>query len=117
MPMSDRAIESGIYLRTLTKHESIAMIASTVLDYLMDQRRYGDAVDVADAILAVNSRDIYAIVKKGTAFAELLRVEFVERYPTPALIPPELRTRYQMLAERNATAFRDAEALGWSPAE
>lgn len=117
MPMSDRAIASGIYMRTLTKRESIAVMASTVLDYLMDQRRYRDAVEVAEVILAANPRDVYAMVKKGTALAELLRVEFVERYPTPALIPPELRTRYQMLAEQNATAFRHAEALGWSPSE
>ena len=115
--MSDRAIASGIYMRTLTKRESIAVMASTVLDYLMDQRRYRDAVEVAEVILAANPRDVYAMVKKGTALAELLRVEFVERYPTPALIPPELRTRYQMLAEQNATAFRHAEALGWSPSE
>lgn len=113
MPMSDRSIESGIYMRELTKRESIAVMASTILDYLMAQHRYQDAANVADAILVVNPRDVYAIVKRGTALAEMLRVEFVERYPTPAHIPPTLRTRYRMLAEQNAEAFRSAEALGW----
>ncbi|NJS13644.1 MAG: hypothetical protein HC788_02290 [Sphingopyxis sp.] len=113
-PMTDLAIESGIYMRTLTKPESVAVMASTVVDFLLVQRRYQEAADVADAILAVNPRDVYAMLKKGTAAGELLRVEFAERYPTPAQIPPALRSRYQTLAMQNESAFREAEALGWT---
>jgi hypothetical protein len=55
------------------------------------------------------------MLKKGTAMAELMRVEFTEPYSTPALIPPPLRPRYQFLAEQNERAFVNAEALGWTP--
>lgn len=114
MPMSDRAIQSGLYMRTLTKRETIAQMAASVLDFLMAERRYQEAADVADAMLAVNPRDAYALVKKGSAMGELMRAEFLDRYPSPALIPPSLRARYAMLAAANEKAFRDAEVLGWA---
>lgn len=116
LPMSDRAVESGIYMRTLSKRETIAQMAASVLDHLMAERRFQEAADVADAVLAVSPRDSYAMVKKGSAMGGILKAEFQDRYPVPALIPPALRPRYAMLAAANEKAFRDAEALGWEEA-
>jgi regulator of sirC expression with transglutaminase-like and TPR domain len=113
LPMTDRAIASGAYMRTLTRRETVAAMAASVLDFLLDQRRYQEAGDVADAILAANPRDAYAMVKKGSAAAGLMQAEFYDKYPSPALIPPALRARYAELAAVNEKAFRDAEALGW----
>ncbi len=113
LPMTNRAIESGVYMRTLTKRETIAEMATTVMDYLLDEHRYQEAIEVADVILAVLPRDAYTMVKKGSAFAGQLQVEFIDKYPNPALIPSTLRPRYQMLAAANEKAFKDAEALGW----
>lgn len=113
LPMTDRSIESGAYMRTLTKRETIAEMATTVMDYLLDQHRYQEAIEVADVILGVVPRDAYTMVKKGSALAGQLQVEFIDKYPNPALIPGALRPRYQMLAAANAKAFKDAEALGW----
>ncbi|MEA3064072.1 MAG: hypothetical protein QOJ27_507, partial [Sphingomonadales bacterium] len=69
LPMSDRAIQSGIYMRTLSRRETVAAMASMVLDFLLAERRYQEAADVADAILVANPRDAYVMVKKGTAIA------------------------------------------------
>jgi regulator of sirC expression with transglutaminase-like and TPR domain len=115
LPMSDKAIASGVYMRTLSKRESVAEMAIIVLDYLYDQRRYQEAIEVADAILEVNPREAYAMVKKGSAYAGLMQSEFVAKYPNPALIPPTLRARYLMFGQQNEKAFKDAEALGWEP--
>jgi regulator of sirC expression with transglutaminase-like and TPR domain len=113
LPMTDRAIQSGIYMRTLSKRETVAQMAASVLDFLMAERRYQEAADVADAILAVNPRDAYALVKKGTALGGLMKAEFFDKYSDPASIPAALRVRYAALAAANQKAFRDAEALGW----
>jgi regulator of sirC expression with transglutaminase-like and TPR domain len=117
MPMSDRAIRSGLYMRTLTKRETVAQMAVSVLDFLLAERRYREAADVADAMLAVNPRDAYALVKKGDALGRMMKSEFQDKYPMPALIPAALRPRYAMLAAANDKAFREAEALGWEPAK
>jgi regulator of sirC expression with transglutaminase-like and TPR domain len=117
LPMSDRAIGSGAYMRTLGKCETAAAMANVVLDFLLAERRYQDASNVAGAILAANPRDVYARVKKGSALAGLIETEFRDKYPDPALIPAPLRVRLRLLAIANEDAFRDAEALGWQEPE
>lgn len=112
-PMSDRSIQSGVYLRTHTDKQTIALMAHTVVEYLVSAGRNEEAISSADAILAINPRDAHTLTKKGTAIAELMKGEFFDKYPTPDLVPVHLRLRYAELARTNARAFADAEALGW----
>lgn len=114
--ITDRAIQSGAYMRTLSKRESVAELATTVMDVLIEQHRFQDAIGVADAILAVNPRETYVMAKKGTALAGIMQAEFVDKYPNPKLIPANLLPRYRQLAEANEATFKAAEALGWEPA-
>jgi regulator of sirC expression with transglutaminase-like and TPR domain len=116
LSISDKAIQSGLYLRTHTDRETIALMATTVLDYLLNVGRNEDAIKVADAILAADPKDGYAMVKKGTAIAAIMKAEFDDKYPTAASIPADLRSRYLELAA-NKKIFDDAEALGWEPSQ
>jgi regulator of sirC expression with transglutaminase-like and TPR domain len=113
LPMTDEAISKGAYMRTLSRRESVAEMANTVVDTMMEQQRWQDLIDVADVILSVNPRETYTLVKRGSAYGELLKLEFIDRYPTPAAIPAPLRDRYRRLASENDSSFRQAEALGW----
>ncbi len=115
LPMTDRAIESGLYMRTLTRREAVAHMASIVVDFLLGERRFQEAIEVAEVILQHYPRDGYTMVKLGTAYAELMRAEFLERFLTPAMIPSDLRDRYILFAQRNRRAFQTAESLGWEP--
>lgn len=114
-PMSDRAIESGLYMRTLCRREGIALMATTVLQFLMDSRRYEDAVEVAEAILAHNPRDAVALVNMGCAYQHILRRDFPDDYGMQCLVPPHLQPRYQFLQLRHRSVFLAAERLGWQP--
>lgn len=116
-PMSDRAIESGLYLRTHTDQETVAVMATTVLDYLASVGRNEEAIKVADAILAANPKDGYTMVRKGSVIAAIMQKEFYSQYSAPAFIPARLRPRYAELAAANAKAFEDAQALGWEPSK
>lgn len=115
LKISDKAIQSGLYLRTHTDRETIALMAVTVLEYLVTVGRNEDAIKVADAILTADPKNGFAMVKKGTAIAAILKAEFYDKYPTPASIPDSLKPRYLELAAANKKAFDDAEALGWEP--
>lgn len=115
LPMTDRSIESGLYMRTLSRREAVAHMASTIVDFLMVERRFQEAVEVAEVILRHYPRDGYTLVKLGSAYGELMRVEFIERFPIPAMIPHALRQRYMIFAGQNLRAFQAAEALGWEP--
>jgi regulator of sirC expression with transglutaminase-like and TPR domain len=115
LPMTERAIESGLYMRTLTRREAAAHMASTVVDFLMSEGRFQEAIVVAETILQHHPRDGYTLVKLGSAYGEVMRVEFLDRFATAAAIPPALRGGYMMLARGNQRAFQAAEALGWRP--
>ena len=114
MGVTQRQVDSGIYLGVLTKRESIAVMASTVTEWLMSKGRYQEAIDLTDVLLEYYPKDVSAVLWRGTAYGELLRTEFLERFPTPAAIPADLQPRYQMLSSRNAAAFEQAEAWGWT---
>lgn len=113
MGITDAQIASGIYLGILSKRQSIAHMATTVMEWLMTESRYADAIDVADIILANFTKDVHALLTKAQAYGQLLRTEFIERFPTPSSIPSSLQGRYQMLAAENARAFATAESWGW----
>ena len=115
MPMTDRAISNGVYLRTLGWRESVALIESTVLEWLIERERFEEALAVSDVILRNAPRDAYTMAKQGSVYGELIRREFENRYRGPAMVPAALRDRYAMLTQRNQAAFARAEALGWEP--
>lgn len=112
-PMSDRAVESGLYMRTLSRRESIALMATSVLEYLNEQRRSQEAIAAADIILSHNPRDANTMVHQSCAFGRIVRAEFMSRYSSKFLIPPHLRPRYMELVGRNHEAMNAAEGLGW----
>lgn len=117
MGVTQAQVDSGIYLDVLSKRESIAVMASTVTEWLMSQGRYGEAIEVATVLLEHFPKDVHSTLIRGVAHAELLRTEFIERFPNPQNIPAGLRPRFHMLATQNAAAFKQAEAWGWKPPE
>lgn len=114
--ISERAVESGIYLRKLSPKETSALLANVVVEKLVADGRYAHAVDTAREILKASPRDVHALLQLGNAYGRMIEAEFTSRYPTPAAIPPALRSRWKILVEANQKAFSDAEALGWTPA-
>ena len=116
-PMTDRALESGAYMRSLGRREGLALMAMTVLEYLLSENRFEEAIGVAQLIGDRNPRDVHALLAQGFAYGRLLQLEFEERYPGPHLVPEALRLRRLMLVERNNSLIAAAEALGWRPAK
>lgn len=115
--MSERSIESGLYLKWLPKREAIAALAAEVTVHLREQRRFAELIKLAELILQHAPTDIHAMLSLGSACGHLLKSEFEDKYPTPILIPAHLRSRHMMLAERNHSLFHAAEALGWQEEE
>ncbi|HLL58309.1 MAG TPA: hypothetical protein VK391_00260 [Allosphingosinicella sp.] len=51
LPMSDRAIESGLYMRMLTRRESIVLMAITVAEHLRAEERNEETIALCAIIL------------------------------------------------------------------
>lgn len=113
MPISPQAVTNRVFLATLTNEEAVAVIAVTVVEYLMKQERYLDAMAVADILLEHYPNFAYAMVKKGTGAYHLLKVNFYDKYPNAADVPPDQHDYVRYLQRINQHTFNTAEALGW----
>lgn len=113
LPMTDEAIASGVYLKTMSRRETLAMITTGILDNLLASGRYEDAIAVADVLIDANPSDVYSLTKKGTAYYRILRRDVIEKYPNERDIPPDRVAYANELYRANQDAFTSAEALGW----
>jgi regulator of sirC expression with transglutaminase-like and TPR domain len=114
-PITDRAVESGLYMRSLSRREGVAAMAEPVVHHLKQQGRWNEAADVCGVILRHSPRDAFALGNLGAACGNILRSEFLEKYRSVFLIPLPLRARYSLLLQKNHAAYARAEALGWEP--
>lgn len=113
MPMTDQAIANGLYLRALTRRETLAAMAAVVVEADLERQRFQESIEIANIVLEYDPTFAHMLAKRGSAFGAQIETEFVQKYPRPADIPPPLRPRYQVLQERNLSDFAKAEALGW----
>ena len=113
MPISPEAVANRVFLATLTNEEAVAVIAVAMVDYLLKEKRYLDAMAVVDILLDHYPNFAYAMVKKGTAAYHLLKVDFYDKYPNAADVPPNQYDYVRYLQRINQQTFNTAEALGW----
>ncbi|MDD7973645.1 transglutaminase family protein [Roseinatronobacter alkalisoli] len=113
LPITDEAIANGVFLAPLSNEQSIAVIAAVVVEELIAQDRYHDAMAVADILIEHYPMFAYIMVKKATASYHLLRTEFHEKYPTAQDVPEDQRPYLAYLQRVNQSMFDRAEFLGW----
>jgi regulator of sirC expression with transglutaminase-like and TPR domain len=113
LPMGDLAIKNGVYLKTLTKKETVAVMADIVLEHDIAEGRWQEVIDTADVILRYYPNFTNAILDHGIAAAFLMDTEYKQKYRTLNDIPPSLLPTYILLGDANHADFARAEALGW----
>jgi regulator of sirC expression with transglutaminase-like and TPR domain len=113
--IDDRAVESGIYLRPLSKRQGVAVLAGTIVERLFEEQRFEEVIPLAKLILKHHPLHAEMIVLRASAcgaIADELRREF-----PPFAMPPVVRARGLSLCRQNAELFAHAEDLGWAPFE
>jgi regulator of sirC expression with transglutaminase-like and TPR domain len=115
LPMSDKAVENGVYLRPLSHDEGAALIGSFLVEHQIEAGKFEQAVAISDVLLRHYPNFAYGLVKKGSAYSGLLRRELAGRYTRMEDIPPDLKVKADRWYAENIEAFAHAEALGWRP--
>jgi regulator of sirC expression with transglutaminase-like and TPR domain len=113
MEISDLALANGIYLRALSKRESVAVMASTVMEHYRQENRQDLRDQVATAILSVDPHNVTAMLHKGSAALQLAKQRYLDRYPRLSDMPSDQRRNAEQLLRENLDWFAKAEALGW----
>jgi regulator of sirC expression with transglutaminase-like and TPR domain len=113
MPMTDESIAKGVYLRPLTKKETVAIMVNTLAEHYFEQGEFEKAITISNLTLEYYPRDVEAMVRKGSAYYRLLGKYYLEKYRSPSQIPNRARGHFEYLSRNNIQLFAKAEALGW----
>jgi regulator of sirC expression with transglutaminase-like and TPR domain len=113
LPMTDQAVASGIYLRGLSRDETIGVWASELVSHFLHEGRFEDAIVASDVILKHAPKSADVLVKRGSAYAGILRRDIISKYKSMDEMTPETKAYADELYQANLAGFAAAEALGW----
>lgn len=113
IPMTDEAIENGVYMRPMNRKETVAAMALTLAEFYSQQHQYQQAIAVSNLVLKYSPRSVDAMLHIGHASAQLIKSQFISKYPKPSMIPPRKRPYFEALSRDNQMMYAKAEALGW----
>ena len=112
------AIRSGIYLQPLTRTETASVIVEPLLDIYEGQKSMeAEDARVKLALLLIDRypKSIVAIVHAYFGYLGLRQRIFVDKYPHPSYIPPNLEARFRQIESGWSHWGNKAKALGYAP--
>lgn len=112
--ITQTALDNEIYLRPLRPHESIGVIASSLMEHYAREGDGDALMAAADLALAANPKDTVAMVWKANAYYLQIQDRYQRMYPNAVDIPADKVAGYQRLSRENLAWFEKAEALGWA---
>jgi regulator of sirC expression with transglutaminase-like and TPR domain len=114
LPMTDKAVAAGTYLRALSSEETAAIIASHVAEQYLREGHYEQAVVAASNFLRHSPRSVHLMLLKGSAYGKILHRDIISKYKRESEMTPDINTYADMLYAESLSAFAEAEALGWT---
>lgn len=112
LPMSDKAVANGLYLRPLTKKETVALMAGTLVEYYTDQKEHEKILTLADLILMHYPKYAEMMITKSNAYFDLA-VERYSMYSNKEDIPTDQVGHFEYLLRNNKLWGAKAVDLGW----
>lgn len=117
MPMTPQALANGVYMRPLSKRETVAEILVTLMEWHGQEGQDDVRLAVARMVLALYPKNVDAMLHVSAAFYGMRRREFESRYSRPRDVPLLLRPRLNELDENIRHWREEAAALGWREPE
>lgn len=111
--IKQQAIDSGIYLRDLTKQEYLAELINILTRKERTGGNYGNALKYAGLALKLNPRSVTALVQKG-ALSALLASEIREKAKHGGVSSAD-STKFSQYASDYKKYIQMAFELGWEP--
>lgn len=115
LPMTDKAIETGMYMKRLSRREMIAGMAETLLQDLAAKGNQRERFEVAQLMVREFPQFDVALLHTINASRALIREEIVSQYPTPADIPDDAQADFDTWALADAETQQRLFELGWCP--
>lgn len=111
--MTDAAVANGLYLKTMSRRQTGALLASIVLENYYEQQMYGYVVHIADALLEVYPEYDAALILRGMSYQSMLQINFLDKYPDLRMVPQSDVPFFNHLAQNAENSFNRVETLGY----
>jgi regulator of sirC expression with transglutaminase-like and TPR domain len=112
-PMTDLAVQNGLYLQKLTRQETVAAMLATLQQHYMEKKQFGMVILLTEMILDVYPKLVSAIVYSASAFNELLKAHDLWQYRKPSDVPKEKRGLFKYLVSHSNGFHNQAIEMGW----
>jgi regulator of sirC expression with transglutaminase-like and TPR domain len=112
-PMTDQAVANGIYMKVLSKRESVAVMLDTLMEHYRNRKQFERRIEIADVVLRYFPADANAMLHKGHSYFGIAKRDFESQYLSPAQMPQETRNLYNEISRKNHYWYAKAEELGW----
>jgi len=113
MPMTDDAVKSGIYLRPLTRKQTVVLMLSTLNEHYAQRGLAHQRLALTELALAQDPKDVVSMLHSSAAYRERLQRRFVDKYPSRSAVPASEQSDLKELEDGVALWRARAEALGW----
>ena len=80
MPMTDLAIQNGLYLQAMTNEQAVAAMAQIIVEELIRLDKHEQVIAVSDLLLKHGPRSVYITLVRGIAFGKILNRDILSRY-------------------------------------
>ena len=112
-PMTDQALANGIYMRPLSKKETVVVIADTLNEFYAQRHQEQERIALSELELKYAPKYVDAMLHIAAANWRLRQQRFVSKYPNPNDIPLSERAQFVALQQNIGNWRTKAEKLGW----
>ncbi len=113
LPMTDKAIASGMYLKPLTRKQMVAVLAESVLQKLNQDGKDEERIQVANAMLEQYPQFDVALLNIYDASKRLLTEPFLNRGADVENLPPAEQVKFDRWLEEGQAAADKVRELGF----
>jgi regulator of sirC expression with transglutaminase-like and TPR domain len=114
MNISPKAVESGIYLKELSKKEYLAELVCTLVYKYRDKKEWQKALKYAELSLKLNPKSVEAMIQKSTISANLA-YEFHEKEQKGTKLTKQETKSFDQYKNYSKALWNKALSLGWHP--
>jgi len=112
--ITPRAVQTGIYLQTLTRKQSVLVMVNTLMEFYRHHRSPEQRLALTTVVLTTDPKFVAGWLWRGQAYYGMVDEKF-KRFGSVANIPQQMRDGYMVLNQNAEMMFQRASDLGWAP--
>ena len=116
LPMTDTAIEAGMYMKRLTKRQQVTVMGEALLQMSHERGDHRERIELAELILSHFPECDVALLHIVDASRSLIMEKIVPLYRHPGEMPPDILAKFEAWAFSHDHAVSALDRLGWQPA-